>query len=137
MSDGLYVLHDCDLPPVGEWQAALDAMGLELALDPGLDPASHSGYFPARLGGDETGFELDREDASEVLADGAVPTDRHWKHAALLTWHDETELLAAYMAGAALARATDGLVYDPLDERVFTPDQALNKIGEIRGWARQ
>lgn len=137
MSDGLYVLHDSDLPSLGEWQAALDSMGLKLVLDRRVSPAGHAGYFPARLGRKQSGFELHQEDGSDILANGGTPTERPWKHATLLIWHDETELLAAYMAGAALARATDGVVHDPLDAKTYTLDQTLAKIRDIRSWARQ
>jgi hypothetical protein len=47
--------------------------------------------------------------------------DKPWKHLAHLTGRNETELLAAHAAGAALACVRAGVVYGPVDGRVYAP----------------
>lgn len=105
------------LPTRGRWQKAIDAEGLGLSLDE-VDTFSHTGFWPAKLNGKDSGFEYlfgnsepqDTDDDPEELT--RVIDDRDC--AATFTIHGSLdELQAASIAAAALAKISDGVFVDP------------------------
>ena len=74
------VLRRERMPTTGDWQRALDQMGLDLRLDPDVDPISLTGYWPATLGGADSGFEYFGDPSADVLDDDvrASVGDRDW-----------------------------------------------------------
>jgi hypothetical protein len=111
--DHFVFLRERDLPSTAQWQAALDQMGVDLQLDSTVEPGDHSGYWPARLAGEESGFEFFRGSLEDEF--GAEPPEglNGRDHVvSLLTHSDVQELRCAMYALAALALASDGLCFD-------------------------
>ncbi len=57
------------VPSASQWQAAIDAAGFDLKLDPSLEPFEHSGFLPCTLFGADSGVETYYDPASEVISD--------------------------------------------------------------------
>src|SRR5690349_8616815 len=67
MSMELHVLLSTpEVPTVAEWQAAIQARGFDLMLDPNLNLQADAGFTPAAYKGQETGFEFDLSPASDI-----------------------------------------------------------------------
>jgi hypothetical protein len=133
MSIEVSVFSDRALASTEEWQRALDAEGLPLKLDPTVGLTEASGFFPARLNDKLTGFECYREDAAELIE--SYPDfdfGKAWTCAlGFRVGGDFTELLAAFMAATAYARATGGVVWDGESGEVMLPDRAREVTRDI------
>ena len=105
------------LPSIRAWNDALRKHGLKVVLDDSCDTATHEGYLPARVLGEDGGFEY-------LLTS---PSDVQGGHDAevLLSFRSDTELAAAAAAGAALADLAGGVMIDPQDDRRYPPANAL------------
>ncbi|MGH9228759.1 MAG: hypothetical protein ACRD07_08525 [Acidimicrobiales bacterium] len=111
--DQFVFLRKADMPSTSRWQAALDQLGIDLQLNPTLDPSVHSGYWPALLGDHDSGFEYLCGSIPDAF--GAPPPDglngRDYV-INLVTHSDLRELRCAMYAASALAVACDGLCFD-------------------------
>src|SRR5688500_7153276 len=58
VSVNVFVFLGGHLPSPSEWQAELDRLGINLRLDEGINPSTHSGYWPALVDGEPSGFEF-------------------------------------------------------------------------------
>jgi hypothetical protein len=132
----LVYIRDADLPTRDEWQRAIDAEGIDLHLDP-FSPREHTGYLPAKLNGQDCGFEyfyqpLDAADTKDVRAEVG---DRD-RSVSLVCHSSEIEGRAAMLAAAVLTKLVDGVFFDPQGGGfargggVFT----LIEQGERSGW---
>lgn len=130
MSMQICVLSEAELDSISDWQRAIDVEGLILHLSGDLSLKEVSGYLPANLRDERTGFECYHVDAREMIETyDNVQFGRAWKYALVLVWGGNlTEMRAAWMAGAAYARATSGIVFDPQASRLFTPSEALEQF---------
>lgn len=117
MSMELHVLlSNTRLPDVREWQAAIDALGFDVKLDPSLAVETGRGFLPARFKGRDSGFEFTVWPASDIsdtypeFANQFAGRDR----AANFRWGgDLIEMACALVASAALAQLSDGVWFDP------------------------
>jgi hypothetical protein len=132
MSVEIHCLSDRQLNSIASWQHAIDAEGFALQLSTVRPFQSLKGFLPAQAGERETGFECYHDNAAELLAAYEQVDFKHpWKFALSFRWGgDLSACLAAYMAAAAYAGATDGVVFDPEEGQILTPQQAAE-------WARQ
>lgn len=125
MSMDLYIFSDRPALSMAEWQSAIDADGFQILLDPTAVFADLNGFLPVRLDGAGTGFEVDHEDAHDVIgqfAESGFHVGRAWKCALAFHWGgDAREMVAAYSTAASYARMTDGVVFDPQEEVVMEP----------------
>lgn len=134
MSMELHVLSDRQLASIAEWQRAIDAKGFPLKLAADVDLSAAQGLLPARLDGRETGFECFHDDANETMESlGKSNFDHRWRFALGLRWLGSRmdELYAAWMAAAAYAAATDGVVFDHEEGKVFTPRRARDRVAKL------
>ena len=134
MSMELYVLSDRRLASIDEWQRAIDGEDFPLRLSTETPFDDVNGFLPMELRGTSTGFECDHWDAGSVLKDYAdVDFGRAWTCALAFRWlgSNFAELLAAWMAGSAYARATDGVVFDLETGEVMTPSRAVETSRRI------
>jgi hypothetical protein len=133
MSIEFSVLSDRQLSSTAEWQQAIDAEGFPLRLDPACVLAQAGGFFPAHFGDKRTGFERCHDDAGEFI--DAYPDfdfGRRWTYAlGLRIGGDYDQLRAAFMAAAAYARATGGVVWDGESGEVMSPDRAAEEARRI------
>jgi hypothetical protein len=113
MSIEMHVLSDKRLSFTAEWQAAIDAEGFPLKLMD-VDFERISGFLPAHLNGKPTGFECYHDLGDEFIREADdLHFDHAWQFVLGFRWRgDFDELQAAWMAGAAYAVATNGVVLD-------------------------
>jgi hypothetical protein len=133
MSMELEILSDIQLKSLDEWQRSIDAIGFPLRLDPNIRVEDIGGFIPARLGETPTGFECYQDNANEIVqAIGISNVDRAWRFALGLRWKgDLNELQAAWMAAAAYARATKGILFDYEEGKVYQPSEAVAQVHRI------
>jgi hypothetical protein len=127
------VLSDRKLASTAEWQQAIDAEGFPLRLDPTCALAEASGFFPAHFGGNLTGFECYHDDAGELIDEyDDIDFGHRWAYAlGFRIGGDYDELRAAFMAAAAYARATDGVLWEGESGEVMSPDRAAEEARRI------
>lgn len=86
------------------------------------------GILPVHLGDRRTSFECVHWDARVLMAESpGLDFGHEWTHALSFRWGaDIYASPAAYMAGAAYAKATDGIVLDCEEYRIFTPQRTVS-----------
>jgi hypothetical protein len=86
-----------------------------------------------RWGANPTGFECDHWDAAALMADYAdINFGHRWKYALAFRWGaDLRACVVAYMAGAAYARATRGVVLDCEQGKILSAQQAAEVARDI------
>lgn len=126
MSLEIYALSSVRLESIASWQKTIDSEGFDLRLSAETSFETVRGFLPATLAGKVSGFECyhdDLRDLLETYPDLALAGD--WIYALGFRWGTSFEEgLAAWMAASAYASATDGVVYDPQENKVFSPQQA-------------
>ena len=128
MAMEMFVLSDRELNSISEWQIAIDAKSFPLKLDQ-ADFKTHSGFLPARLNGELTGFECDHFPAAEFI-DGTPNVDfgHNWMFVLAFRWiGDFKEMTAACMAAASYAAATEGVVLDDQEAKIRTVAEAMEE----------
>ncbi len=116
------------------WQEAIEAEGFELRLSKERRFDELSGHLPAQLEGHDVWFECDHFKAEEIIAHYAdVDFCEAWKFAlAFRIGSSIPSLLAAWIAATAYARATDGVVFDEADGKVYSSDEALELARDLQ-----
>jgi hypothetical protein len=125
----LWVLSDRQLTSVADWQAAIGAEGYPLQLDPGVNFQTHSGFLPAHLRGQSTGFECDHFPAEEFIREiqetGIIDVAHDWKYVLAFRWGgDLNALQAVRMAATAYAAAVNGVVLDDQEAKIYSVAEA-------------
>ncbi|HKS83987.1 MAG TPA: hypothetical protein VJR71_00770 [Pseudolabrys sp.] len=139
MSMEIHVLSNTKLPAIEAWQQAIDTEAFNLKLDPDVKLEMASGFVPALLHDTESGFECFHDDVAELMETYAetalADSGEHWKHALSLRWGSQShEGVSVFMAAAAYARATQGVVFEPEEGRILTVDEC----GDIaRTWEKE
>jgi hypothetical protein len=107
-----FFLHDNRLPSVAQWQRGLDDAKTSIALDAIADLRSHTGYLPAKYKGEPSGFEWYYGPVADVF--GQPPQEIGDRSHAIdfVTHSDMRELICGMLAGAILAKISDGIVFD-------------------------
>jgi hypothetical protein len=134
MSMEITVLSDRRLRSLAEWQRAIDAEALGIALPTDTSIDELHGFLPVRWNGVATGFECSHCDPAEIMTlYREIAFGRKWTHALDFIWGgDFDEGLTAYMAAAAYAKAADGVVFDTQDGIVMSPQRALEVAREMK-----
>jgi hypothetical protein len=133
MAMELFVLSDKQLNSVADWQGAIDGEGFPLRLDGNKSIAALSGFLPALLRDTKTGFECDNWPSEEFMREmPGVDFGHPWKHVLAFRWGGNlSQVPAVWMAATAYAKATDGVVFDEEQSKVFSPADARNTVDEI------
>lgn len=133
MSMELYVLSDTRLASIGEWQQAIDAGGFPLRLSTARPFAELSGVLPVQLSDRQTAFECDHWDLGDLVETyDDIDFGHRWKYTLAFRWTGNPyEGIAAYMAGGAYAKATNGVVFDCEEGKIISPERAGEIAGEI------
>ena len=133
MSMEIHVLSDRQLNSITDWQQAIDAEGFTLQLSTARSFQSVKGFLPAQSGEAKTGFECYHDDAAELLVDYQTVDFGHaWKFALSFRWGGNLmACLAAYMAAAAYAKAADGVVFDPEEGQILTPQETAEHARQM------
>ena len=132
----IHVLSDERLPSIDAWQQAIDAERFDLKLDPEVEFDKASGFLPALLRGKQSGFESYHDDPRELMESYAdVPYFKScpaWKHALSFRWGSLAhEGASVFMAAAAYAKATDGVVYEPEEGKALTLDEVRQLVRDF------
>jgi hypothetical protein len=127
------VLTDSLLGSTDEWQLAIEAAGFPLRISDEGRISRDGGTLVARLRDQATIFQYWIEDPSDVMnAYPKVKFGHHWKYAVAFPYIREfAELTSAWMAAAAYARATAGVVFDEQAGRVFGRDELVEETRRV------
>jgi hypothetical protein len=127
MAMELWVLSDKQLNSIAEWQTAIDAEGFPLKLSEKLEFEKLDGFLPSHLRGELTGFECNHWNASKFMGDVPDINFGHdWKYVLAFRWGGNfNELRAAWIAGAAYAQATGGVVFDDQEGKIRNAAEAI------------
>lgn len=118
------------LPDVRLWQAAIDALGFDVKLDPSLEVESDTGFLSATFKGRDSGFEFDVSPASEITKTYAqFASDFAGRDVSVnFRWGgDLNEMACALAASAALAQLSDGVWFDPQEGACLDPAGAVQQ----------
>jgi len=129
MSMQICVLTDSRLTSIAEWQKAIDDEGFPLRLSD-ADPDRN---LAARLRDEETSIEYGVHDFLELKnVYKNVSFGHDWAYAIAFTWSpDFAEEISAWMAAAAYASATRGVIFDQQEGKVLSFEESLKVIREI------
>jgi hypothetical protein len=129
MSMQICVLADSLLTSIAEWQKAIDAEGFPLRLSD-ADPDRN---LAAQLREEETSIEYGVHDFLELKeVYKNVSFGHDWTYAIAFTWSsDFAEQIATWMAAAAYASATRGVIFDEQEGTVRSSEETLKVIHEI------
>jgi hypothetical protein len=135
MAMEIYALSDRRLNSIAAWQHAIDAerFPFPLRLSGEAAFADLSGFLPARYENTASGFECDHWAPRSIINDYPnIDFGHAWKYALAFRFGIRPgELESAWMAAAAYARATGGVVFDTEEGRLFQPDEAVQLIRKI------
>ena len=138
MSTELHVLSDRRLISFAEWQQAIDAEAFPLRLETGSEFLTAKGFVPARLQGEQAGFELFHDDATELAsAYASFDFGQSWVYALSMRWGANLNALrSGWMAASAYAAATNGLLFDPEQGRMFSRSKPVKRFVTSRSKCR-
>lgn len=106
-------LHDRDLPSRDAWQTAISAAGIDLQLDD-FAPREHTGFLPAKLNGQNSGFEYYFQPVAANERDDVLAEIGDRDRVVLFVTHaSEIEGRSAMLAAAVLTELVDGVFLDP------------------------
>lgn len=133
MSIEIYVLSDQKLNSMSEWQSAIDAKGFPLRLSAATPFASSHGALPVVLRDRPSAFECDHWDAKVLMSETPKVTfERSWRYALAFRWGGDIDAgVSAYLAAAAYAEATVGLVLDCAEGKLISPARAAEVAAEL------
>jgi hypothetical protein len=127
MAMELWVLSDKQLGSIAEWQTAINAEGFPLVLSDEMPLDKIDGFLPARLRDQRTGFECNHWSTADFMREMSTVDFVHsWKYVLAFRWRANfNELRAAWIAGSAYARATDGVVFDDQEGKIRTAAESV------------
>jgi len=133
MSMEMFVLSDRRLDSIAAWQQALDAAGDPLLLSTARPFDALHGALPVTLRDRPTAFECDHRDAAELMAEITdIAFDRPWRSALAFCWGGDFDAGAsAYLAAAAYAEATGGVILDCEEGRLISPARAREVAADL------
>lgn len=134
MSMELWVFSDRQLSSIAEWQGAIDAEKYPLKLSDETPFERLNGFLPCYLRGELTGFECYHDDAAEFMRNNSdLASGNNWNYVLSFRWlgSKENEALAAWMAGTAYARATNGVIFNDQDDRSRNAQEAHEVVHDI------
>jgi hypothetical protein len=133
MAMELFVLSDKQLNSVVEWQAAIDGEGYPLRLDGNKPIESLKGFLRAQLRDTKSGFECNVWPADEFMSEmSGVHFGHEWRHVLAFRWGGNlSQVPAVWMAAAAYAKATNGVVFDEEAGKIRSAADAQTVVGDI------
>jgi hypothetical protein len=147
MAMELFVFSDRQLGPIAQWNAALSELEFEVVLEESGSIADLKGSWPTKLRGRDVWIEYSNWDAAEFFEDMKeyVKKERDWKYLLVFRWGSDIYAHpAVFMAAAAYAKATDGVVLDewePIfrawDEVAEIARQADLETPKVEAWLRE
>ena len=128
MSVDLFVfIHDENLPSRDEWQRAIESADIDLVLDE-FEAREHTGFLPAQLRGESTGFEYYCGSVQEMFGEQPPEIGDRDCVVSFVLHGDTTELNAAMLAAAVLTKHAGGVFYDPQGDEFAEGDGVFDII---------
>ena len=133
MAIELFVLSDKKLNSMGEWQTAIDNEEFPIRLANDRQIETLKGFLPVVLRRVKTGFECGHQPVEVFMREGSdVDFGRGWQHMLTFRWGgDLNQLQSAWMAAAAYARATNGVVFDDEEAKIHSAADACEVVRDI------
>lgn len=126
-----YVLCKKSIESTHMLQKSIDVLGFDLRILSQRNIDHGSGYLPAEWKTQEAGFEISPFPPNELIETyPETDFDGVWPHVYALSFGTLAGCVGASIAAAALARATDGMVFDPQDEALMASDDAAALAAE-------
>jgi hypothetical protein len=116
------------LPAIEQWQTMLRSTGFDMTFSSILPIVQHKGFLPVLFNGNKTGFELDVFPAEAIIEAYEQITEIVQKRDLSVNFRwggDLQECSAAIAAAAVLTLMTDGMFYDPQEDKIFTKDDVI------------
>lgn len=129
MSMERHVFFRGKLPSKAALARAMKELGFAFSIKPATGPLEQqSGFMPMLLRGEETGIEFDVFDGRSTIDEFETgEVDQSFDRCANFRWGgDETEMLVALCASAALAKLTGGIVFDEEEGKLLCLDEAID-----------
>jgi hypothetical protein len=137
MAMEMWVFSNRRVESIAEWQRAIDSENYPLKLSIETPFEDLKGFLPATLYEEATGFECDHRPAEEFIRymQREMPDlnlGHDWEFVLAFRWRgDLDELLAAWMAAAAYASATDGIILDDQEAKIRTAAEAIEGVWDL------
>jgi hypothetical protein len=133
MAMELFVLSDAMLNSTADWQAAIDGEGYPLRLPGDKLIESLKGFLPALLRDTKTGFECSLWPADDLIREMPGTEFGHdWKYALAFRWGGNlNQVPAVWMAATAYAKATNGVVFDEVQGKIYSPVDAQAVVNVV------
>lgn len=133
MAMELFVLSDAPLNSTTDWQAAIDDEGYPLRLDGKKPIEGLRGFLPAWLRDTKTGFECNLWQADEFMREmPGVVFGHEWKHVLAFRWGSNlNQVPAVWMAATAYAKATNGVVFDEEQGKIYSAADAQTVVSSV------
>lgn len=128
MAMEIHVFFHGKLPTKAALGRTMKELGFPLSVKPATGSLEgHSGYMPMRLNREETGVEFAIFERRSVIDEaGFEDVDPSLDRIGSFRWGgDEDEMLAAMCGAAALAKLTNGIVFDEAGDQMLSTDQAV------------
>jgi len=128
MSTETHVFFRGKLPSKSALTRAMKELGFPFSINPSTGSLEQqSGFMPMRLRREETGVEFDVfSDSAAVQEFASKGVDPSFERRASFRWSGDAEEAAAGLcAAAALAKLTNGVVFDEGEDRLLSADDAI------------
>ncbi|HEY8333649.1 MAG TPA: hypothetical protein VIQ05_07620 [Tardiphaga sp.] len=134
MSMEIYVLSKRCLTSMEQWQHSIDAAGVSLRLSTLTPLAQLRGALPVVIDLKRSHFECDHWDADDVSrAYPGAAFDRGSKYALAMRWGGDVDAgFSAYVAAAAYAKATNGVIFDCQEGKIISAQRAIEIANELK-----
>ncbi len=129
--DTFIILRDDRLPTRAQWQRGMDDAGIDLRLSAIDDLRLHSGYWPVKFNGADSGFEWYFGKVVDIFGSNSISTGGR-EHAINFVTHSYTqELICALYAAGSLAKIGNGWFFDEEANDLVSGDRAIEIAAEI------
>lgn len=147
MAMELFVFSDRQLQTISEWNRALFEIGFDVVIEETGKIAELSGHQPTKLRGRDVWIEYDHFDPTEFFEElkEGVKKERDWRYLLAFRWGSDIYAHSAvFMAAAAYAKATEGVVLDEW-EPIFRKWEEVAEIArqadldtpKVEAWLRE
>jgi hypothetical protein len=115
-------------PSLVAWAVSISEAGFSISFPCIVDLPKHSGFLPALLGDEESGFELflSRLDEMEKLKDEVKSYAPDADTVFNFCCHETSECLTAIAAAAVLTQMTFGVLFNPQEGTFMLPEEAIS-----------
>lgn len=133
MAMELFVLSDALLRSTADWQTAIDGEDYPLRLNGNRPIEALQGFLPALLRNTKTGFECNLCPADEFMRERpGVDFGHEWKRVLAFRWGGNlNQVPAVWMAATAYAKATNGVVFDDVQGKIYSATDARTVVNDV------